>query len=181
MKIKGLFSLWLLFMACFMLASGQQNASNAATDIDAAIELNHQGVALYNQGKYDEAIQAYDKAIRLDPQNAGAWYNKGIVLYEQGKYNEAINASDKAIECIKLNPILYAGRPLAAEVWTNKGVALKRQGKYDEAIQALDKAIELNPNSASDWHKKGMALQALNRTSEADAVFAKANELGYKG
>ena len=32
--------------------------------------------ALGNQGKYDEAIKAYDEAIRLDPNYAAAWYQQ---------------------------------------------------------------------------------------------------------
>ena len=42
---------------------------------------NNKGIALYGQGKYDEAIKAYDEAIRLDPNYAMAWNNKGIALY----------------------------------------------------------------------------------------------------
>jgi tetratricopeptide (TPR) repeat protein len=38
---------------------------------------NNKGDALLNQGKYDEAIQAYDKAIQLDPKFAAVWNNKG--------------------------------------------------------------------------------------------------------
>ena len=35
------------------------------------------GNAFQSQGKYDEAIKAYDEAIRLDPNLAYAWSNKG--------------------------------------------------------------------------------------------------------
>jgi len=48
--------------------------------------------------RYEEAIQAFDKAIELDPNYARALYSKGSALYDQGKYNEAIEAYDKAIE-----------------------------------------------------------------------------------
>jgi tetratricopeptide (TPR) repeat protein len=40
--------------------------------------------ALHFQGKYDEAILAYDEAIRLDPEDALAWNNKGLALHSQG-------------------------------------------------------------------------------------------------
>ncbi len=48
---------------------------------------------LSGQGKYDEAIKTFDKAIELNPEDADAWYNKGLVLYHQGKYDEAIEAN----------------------------------------------------------------------------------------
>ena len=99
-----------------------------------------------NQGKYNEAIKAYDEAIRLDPKHAAAWNNKGIALNNQGKYNEAIEAYDEAI---RLDPNYAAA-------WNNKGIALNNQGKYDEAIKAYDEAIRLDPNYAAAWNNKGM-------------------------
>ncbi len=39
--------------------------------------LINKGVALKIQGKYDEAIEALDKAIEINPDFAEAWYNKG--------------------------------------------------------------------------------------------------------
>lgn len=43
-------------------------------------------VTLFTMSKYEEAIQAYDKAIEINPQDAVPWYNKGIVLYNMSKY-----------------------------------------------------------------------------------------------
>ena len=40
---------------------------------------------LISQGKYDEAIKAYDEAIRLDPNYAMAWNNKGDALNYSGQ------------------------------------------------------------------------------------------------
>jgi tetratricopeptide (TPR) repeat protein len=36
------------------------------------------GVALHQQGKYDEAIKAYDKAIKLNPNDVLAWIGKRV-------------------------------------------------------------------------------------------------------
>jgi tetratricopeptide (TPR) repeat protein len=75
----------------------------------------------------------YNEAITLDPQNAGAWYNKGSALYDQGKHDEAIKAYDEAI---RLDPNFAAA-------WTNKGVALEALGNTTEANAAFAKAKEL--------------------------------------
>ena len=61
----------------------------------------NKGDALYKDGKCDEAIKAYDEAIRRDPDFADAWYKKGVALRSQGKYDEAIKAYN---EVLKLNP-----------------------------------------------------------------------------
>ena len=53
--------------------------------------------ALFNLERYEEAIEYYDKALAIDPNNAKAWYAKGYTLGKLGKYNEAIQAYDRVI------------------------------------------------------------------------------------
>jgi tetratricopeptide (TPR) repeat protein len=127
---------------------------------------NNMGLDLCAQDKYDEAIEAFDKAIEIDPEYAEAWYNKGNALYAQSKYNEAMQAFDKAIEI----------DPHDVYSWHNKGMILYEHGKYDEALEAFDKAIEINPQLLFTWEAKGNALKSLGRAAEANAAFAKANE-----
>ena len=55
----------------------------------------NEGNALYNLNKYAEAIAAYNKAIKLNPNHAEIWNNKGNALSAQGKYDEAIQALDE--------------------------------------------------------------------------------------
>jgi large repetitive protein len=55
-----------------------------------AVDWNNKGVALANQGKYDDAILAYNNAIELDPNFALAWYNKGRALFSRtGTWNDS--------------------------------------------------------------------------------------------
>jgi len=56
------------------------------------------GNALYHQGKYDDAIKAYDEAIRQDSKFASAWNNKGVTLKALGRTTEADAAFAKAKE-----------------------------------------------------------------------------------
>lgn len=124
-SIKGKFILVLIvFVVLCAPAFGQTTAD----------DWGNKGVDLFNQGKYNESIQAFDKAIKLNPQDADAWYSKGSVLSQQGKYDEAIQAYDNAIEL----------DPQFAEAWHNKGEALKSIGHTTEAKSAYDKANELN-------------------------------------
>jgi Flp pilus assembly protein TadD len=52
----------------------------------------------YEQGKHNEAIQALDKAIEIDPQYAKAWNKKGDALKSLGRITEADAAFAKAKE-----------------------------------------------------------------------------------
>jgi tetratricopeptide (TPR) repeat protein len=130
-------------------------------------DWDNKGNALYEQGKYDEAIKAYDEAIKLDPNDANAWYNKGVALDQHDKNDEAIQAYDRAIEI----------DPQYTEAWTLKGIALDDQGKYELAILAFDKVIELNPEYSMAWNNKGYALVLQGKYAEAIQAFNKSIEL----
>ena len=64
----------------------------------SADDWTNEADALLEQGRYDEALQAYDKAIELNPQYSEAWNNKGIALDKLGKIAEAQVCYDKAKE-----------------------------------------------------------------------------------
>ncbi|MDD1757356.1 MAG: tetratricopeptide repeat protein [Methanotrichaceae archaeon] len=124
----------------------------------------------YDQKKYNEAIEAFDKAIELDPYFAMTWNNKGTALFFLGKYDEAIKAYDKALE---LDPDFVMA-------WVGKGTALGGQGKHDQAILAFDKALELNPNDAFAWFNKGSSLNNLGKYAESMQAYDKAKGLDPK-
>jgi tetratricopeptide (TPR) repeat protein len=53
------------------------------------------GDALDNVERHQEALEAYDKAISLDPDHSNTWYNKATLLEELGRHQEASEAYDK--------------------------------------------------------------------------------------
>ena len=53
--------------------------------------------ALYSQGNYTQAIQYYDKALAIDPNDKDALDGKGNALYNQGNNKQAIQYYDKAL------------------------------------------------------------------------------------
>ena len=83
------------------------------------------GNELVKEGKNDDALMAYDKALEMDPKHVGTWNNKGIVLARLKRFEEAINCYDKAIE---LNPEY-------TNAWYSKANALRNfaQSLVDKA------------------------------------------------
>jgi tetratricopeptide (TPR) repeat protein len=73
-------------------------AYDKATEIDPEYKeaWYNKGIALADQGKYDDAIKAYDKAIEINPKYAEAWHNKGIALEKRGRTKVANDARKDA-------------------------------------------------------------------------------------
>ena len=113
------------------------------------------------------AIDAYDKAIQLQPDYAAAYNNRGSAKAGLGRYDEAIADCDKAIQL----------QPDYAAAYNNRGNAKAGLGRYDEAIADYDKAIRLNPDYAAAYYNRGNAKAGLGRHDEAIADYDKAIRL----
>ncbi|MEL7036725.1 MAG: tetratricopeptide repeat protein [Cyanobacteria bacterium J06592_8] len=109
---------------------------------------NNLGNALYDQGKLEEAIASYKKAIEINPECADAYNSLGLALRQQGQLEEAIASYKKAIE---INPkYTYA--------YNNLGLALRQQGQLEEAIENYKKAIEINPEYTYAYNNLGVVV-----------------------
>ena len=101
-----------------------------------ARDLSNRAVELAESGQYDEALALVNKGIKLDANNANAWYNKGIIHFKMGRYQDAINSFSQAADI----------DPEFTEAWYNKGMALMCSGKYLEAIRAFNKLLKIHPH-----------------------------------
>ena len=135
-----------------------------------AYPWNGKGNVLYDQKRYDEALEAYEKALALDPEFAYPWNGKGVVLFDQKRYDEALTAYDKSI----------ALDPEYAYPWHGKGIVLREQNRYDEALAAYEKAIAIDPEYASPCYGLGLLHWQQGRPREAAEAFSRAIELGLK-
>jgi tetratricopeptide (TPR) repeat protein len=96
-----------------------------------------------------KAVDNYQKAIQLNPNDPALHNNIGSVYAELGKVDDAQAEFKKAAD---LNP---AG---ASTYYYNLGVVLVNQGKMADAATALKKATDINPENANAFYWYGMAL-----------------------
>ena len=61
-------------------------------------EYFHLGVAKYDLGQLKEAVKDFNKAIRLNPEFADAYYNRAVVHYQMKQYDKSWQDIDKAQE-----------------------------------------------------------------------------------
>jgi len=129
-----------------------------AKNPDSWVGHNNFGLALFENGQPDEAIEQFRKALQLNPDYVDAQSNLGMVLVQIGQLDEAIAQYQKAAEI----------NPNNAAVHYNLGVALSQKGQLDEAIAQYRKAFEINPNHAEAHNNLGNALLQKGQLDEAN-------------
>jgi len=93
------------------------------------------GDALFEQGLYNESVEAYGKALEYDPYALKSWTGMGQVLLEMGRPAKAAEAFRKSI---KLDPG-------DADLYEFLGDAWAANGSYDDAIVNYQRALAINP------------------------------------
>jgi tetratricopeptide (TPR) repeat protein len=130
-------------------------------------ELYKQANIFYELQRYQDALSAYEKAVKIRPDYAEAWNGQGKVLYELKEYKAALTAYDRAIQL----------QPDYLEAWVGRGFVLKNLQRYPEAIAAFDKALQLDSQSSEVWNAKGEVYSSLQQYDEAITAYDQAINL----
>ncbi len=117
-------------------------------------------VALSNQQKAEQALEAANEGVRLSPDDDWAHYILASVLHEADMHKKADAAVHTAIEM----------DPETAEYWCLAASIQLALGDTDLALDMADRALELEPENTAAANLRAMALQRLNRNDEADAT-----------
>ena len=120
-----------------------------------------------NDKSLDERIMLYDEALKLDPDNASAHYNKGLSYSRKGKYAQAVNYYNKAIAKEDNNKIFY----------NNRGIALAQWGHMSEAIADLNIALDIDPKYTDAHVNMGNIYFVKDEYEKAAENFNKAIEI----
>ena len=131
------------------------------------IVINILGVTLQGQGRLQDAIESYDRAIQLKPDYVDAYYNRGIALKDTGQPEQAVESYEMAIRF----------KPDYAEAYNNRGIALKEIGQRELALESFEMAIQLKPDYAEAYNNRGNELKKLGQPDEALGSYEKAIRL----
>jgi len=147
------------------------DAREAASRLERSLQLaanpnasNNLGLALLDLRQEQQALDAFDQAIRLSPGFADAHYNRGAALQALGKLDEAARSYEEAIRL----------RPGYASAHNNRGVVLLELRRPDDALASFERAIQLDPGSAEAHNNRGNALSDLARPAEAVQSYERA-------
>ena len=154
------------------LAEYDRAIAAAPADVPGAeIPWYGKGAALILLGRYEEALQAIDKALDINPRNEVAWLNKGNAFTRMGQLLDALRCFNAAI---KVNPVNEVA-------WNNKGNALARLRKYEEALRCYERSLAIDPGYRGAWVNMGFVLTKLGRFDEAASCADQALHLETRG
>lgn len=127
-------------------ASGQEDdlltktlaAISAENTPHNSIDWNEMGNSYTRSKKFNEAIEAYKKAIEMNPRYGQPYCNLGLIYYHLGKFDTAVLLFKKSTELLET-------REDKAASWNKLGDSYRRLGDYGAALAAYQKSSEMAP------------------------------------
>ena len=128
------------------------------------------GEIAFEQGQYEEAINNFEKAIRLNDKDRYSNYGLGLSYSRQEKYKDALKYYNKAIQ-LGLQD---------SNVYNDLGETYFELERNYEAISAFKKATLLDPQNATALHNLGFVYDEMLRYNDAINAFNKALKIDPK-
>lgn len=169
-----------------------------------AKQYREDGEAFYKARQYDEAIEAFNHSLQLNPAQPVVHFNLGVVYGDLQRYKEAIKAYREAVGLKPDYPLAYFNLgnaysdtgeygkaieafreasqldSIAPAAHYNSGVAYVESGQQDEAIKSFKEAVRLRPEHAAAYYNLGIAYGSVGRNKEAAEAFTQALRLREK-
>ena len=119
--------------------------------IELARAQMERGAALHRANQFGLAQSHYERAVKLDPQNADAWHLLGLAAFQLGVFAKAVKHIRKAVQV----------RPEFAEAWNNLGITLKSKALQMRAASASPAAVKAEFDTAQAAFTQAMTLRTM--------------------
>jgi len=118
-----------------------------------AAERNNTGNALYSQGDYSGALQAYQAAQVADPSLPQPYYNAASALAQTGELEAALQSLQQALKS--------ADPDLTAEAYYNLGNVYFEMEQYQDAVTSYQQTLLLRPDDRDARYNYELALSRV--------------------
>jgi len=152
-------------MALASIDIGELELAEAHYRESLAIEPQHAiyndlGYVLERQGLPEDAFEAYQEALKLEPESAISHFNLATHLARKKEYSDA---ESHLLAALKTQP--------SAQVYTGLGAVLWQQGRAEEAITNLKTAIQTDPKSTGASNTLGKIFIEQGKLDEAASTY----------
>jgi tetratricopeptide (TPR) repeat protein len=158
----------LSLLLCFVLLTFAQAQISRQGPVSTATQFVEEGNKYAAARQYDQAVDAYRQAIKLDPTLAAAYHGLGRVYVNMGRATDALGPMRSAIRLEPENAVAHV----------NLGITLENLRRFEEALTELNEAKRLNPQNATIHNELGNLLNNyLGRTADALVAYQEARRL----
>ena len=148
--------------------------SGCAIVVETPASLFEQGRALYEAGRYDEALGKFLEVIKRDPTFLMAYLYAARAYIARGVWIAAIQHGRRALELAPTSPDAIG--VFAEALIGGARDSLARQ-QYGEAVSRLVEYVRLRPSDVSGWLDLGKAYWQGGQRTEALGAFRRVLEL----
>ena len=136
---------------------------------DSAKYFQKKAIELSNNGKYQEAVEAYTQAITLNSTYDVLYINRSYCFLKLGRFLNVIDDCTKAIGLNTKHDFAYI----------NRGVAYHELGNHEQALSDYKQALALNPENGLTYYDISCLFAEHKSIAPACDYFEKAVEKGY--
>jgi len=135
---------------------------------DEAKPHAYKGFELLNEGKLNEALIAFNRAVTIESESPFLLYNLGLTYKDLGRFNEAISPLQKSVEL----------DPNYSDAYHALGVCYFYIGETNKALGNISKAAELNPREEEYYNSFAFVYGSIGEHKKALSYLLKALEIG---
>ena len=140
-----------------------------ARGVEYADVFNMLGVINHNEGKFQQAIDFFEKALKRNPHYTEALLNLAVLYNDLGKYDAAKKLysklrKGKGTEPRQIEPVLQGK---LSNLHADIGDIYRNIGLYSHAVTEYQKALQHNPHFVDIRLKLGMALRDAGELATA--------------
>jgi superkiller protein 3 len=138
---EGVSSFWCQVRGNNLLKAGKISAAEKEFKKALAAKPNQAsftslGYVYQLQKKYDEAIQQYESALKIDPNYVDAINNLGVIYFEKGDVEGGISMVEKALQI----------QPETIDSYLNLGTFHKHKRSYEKSVYYYQEGMKREPN-----------------------------------
>lgn len=134
------------FLLMILLSLGSAPAWAATEDGLMGRDSLRAGVAAFQEGAYQTAVNQFTQAIEADANNAAAYGNRCLSYIYLEDYPAAVVDCTQALEF----------NPRDIEAYLNRGLAHQRMGQATAALADYDRLLQLKPHDFRAYYNRGL-------------------------